>query len=437
MRVALLIVLIPLFFFGQKNNKKNNKTPVEEGYILYAPLFSKTTLLIDRNGQIKHTWKSKYNPAQSVYLLDNGILLHTGNDSSSFFFNGGGVIEKINARSEVVWRYVISDSLNRQHHDVYPMPNGNILALVWEKIPRREAIKCGRDSTKCGNYIWSEKIIEIKPVGSDKAELVWQWRVWDHLVQDRDPAFKNYANITASNGRLNINCRASVSEDWLHFNSITYDPQEDEILISNRNLCEIYIIDHSTSTAEAAGSKGGRSGRGGDILYRWGNDQNFAINHPQQLFGQHHATWLYDSNGKRGDILLFNNGTQRGGENEYSEILQLNVQKRANAYPLNESGAYEPTSASWRYLDTIVRHFFSYNVSSAQRLKNGNTLICEGAKGRFFEVNLQGETVWQFPLNKVTKTSVTEEEKNPIFRCTFYTEEDPKLRFLAKKKLNR
>jgi hypothetical protein len=63
------------------------------------------------------------------------------------------------------------------------------------------------------------------------------------------------------------------------------------------------------------------------------------------------------------------------------------------------------------------------NISGAQRLSNGNTLICEGTSGRFFEVDVTGNTVWKYvnpviPSGAVSQgTTVT---MNSVFRCTQY-----------------
>ena len=65
----------------------------------------------------------------------------------------------------------------------------------------------------------------------------------------------------------------------------------DQIVLSNHNLSEIWIIDHSTTTLEAASHSGGNSGKGGDLLYRWGNPQAYdqgtgadqLLNHQQHV----------------------------------------------------------------------------------------------------------------------------------------------------------
>jgi hypothetical protein len=401
---------------------KQTSKGVQPGFVLFAPLFSKTTYLIDRNGKVAHTWISKYNPAQSVYLLDNGNLLHTGNDSSKYFYGGGGVVEILNAKSEVLWQHQFSDSTLRQHHDVCPMPNGHILVLCWEKMAREEAIRCGRDPQKLGKAIWSEKILEVVPIAKDSVQIVWQWRIWDHLIQNLSSSHANFGEVSLHPEKLDINFLASVSEDWLHFNSLDYNVEQDQILISNRNLNEIYIIDHSTSTKEAASGVGGRMGRGGDLIVRWGNESAYKKENamPQMLFRQHHATWIRPSLEGAGEILLFNNGVQRNNEEkEYSEVISIVpsvVSTTVTSIPTQSNDIH------WSYKAKDPYSFFSFNVSSAQRLPNGNTLICEGAEGRLFEINSQKEIVWEyinpFPNSNEPSTD-SKNQMNQVFRCTW------------------
>ena len=59
-----------------------------------------------------------------------------------------------------------------------------------------------------------------------------------------------------------------LESDFLHVNSVAYNERLDQIAISVPEYGEIWILDHSTTTQEAAGSEGGRQGRGGDLLYR-------------------------------------------------------------------------------------------------------------------------------------------------------------------------
>ena len=114
-------------------------------------------------------------------------------------------------------------------------------------------------------------IVEIEPDGPTGGNIVWEWHVWDHLVQDADPTKDNYGVIADHPELLDINFGDVEGGTWLHVNAVDYNPELDQIVICARNVSEIYIIDHSTTAEEAAGHTGGNQGHGGDFLYRWGN----------------------------------------------------------------------------------------------------------------------------------------------------------------------
>jgi hypothetical protein len=419
-----------------QTSKVDEQKRANKGYVLFAPLFSKTTYLIDYNGRVAKTWTSKYNPGQSVYLLSDGKLLRTGNDSSRYFSGGGGVIELFDQKGILKWHYQISDSMQRQHHDVCPLPNGHLLVLCWERISKEEALLKGRK--QIGQVIWSEKIMELIPEGSHSAKIVWQWRLWDHLIQDVSANALTSTEVKAHPGKLDINFLATESPDWLHFNSVDYHAENDQILVSNRNLSEIYIIDHSTTTAEAATGQGGRWHRGGDFLFRWGNPLAYqnGSEKEQQLFRQHDATWIPKGLKGQGSILVFNNGVQRNGaEAEYSEVLSLLPVKDSSGNYLTSNGRYLPEYPDWIYQAKERSSFFSFNVSSAQRLPNGHTLICEGAEGRFFEVNEMGETVWVYTNPYGVKLVADRPEiQNQVFRCSWHGENEKAIRNLKIRK---
>ena len=147
---------------------------------------------------------------------------------------------------------------------------------------------------------------------------MWQWNAWDHLIQDYDASVDNYGVVADHPELLDINFIGATGNqagraDWMHCNGIDYNAVLDQIVLSCKNMNEIYIIDHSTTTAEAAGHTGGNSGKGGDLLYRWGNPQAYdsGLSSDQQLFGQHDVQWIEEGRAGAGDLLLFNNGVGR------------------------------------------------------------------------------------------------------------------------------
>ncbi|MFT4567893.1 MAG: hypothetical protein ACI9FN_002861 [Saprospiraceae bacterium] len=101
----------------------------------------------------------------------------------------------------------------------------------------------------------------------------------------------------------------SEGSDILHCNAINYNAALDQIVFSSPHISEIFIIDHSTTMAESADHKGGRYGRGGDFLYRWGNPHNYekGDSTDQQLFGQHDIRWIGKGYPGEGNLSLYNN----------------------------------------------------------------------------------------------------------------------------------
>jgi len=170
--------------------------------------------------------------------------------------------------------------------------------------------------------------------------------------------------------------------------------------VSLRNFSEVWIIDHSTTTKEAAGRTGGRSGKGGDLLYRWGNPRVYraGTTQEQQLYGQHDSHWIPKGLSGAGHVLIYNNGDTRPGS-RYSSIEEIVLPVDANGrYALGPDKKYGPARPVWSYSAPNPTDFYSVNISGVQRLPNGNTLICAGAPGIIFEITPQNRVVWQYNL---------------------------------------
>jgi hypothetical protein len=398
---------------------------LDDGYVLFAPMRSTTTYLIDKCGKEVNSWTTNYKPALSCYLLPDGALLRTGNTNSTSFTAGGsgGVIEKIDWNGSLTWSYTISNSLECQHHDVKALPNGNVLAIVWESKTSAEAIAEGRNPALTTTRVLSEKIIEIQPTGATTGTIVWEWKLWDHMVQDFDNSKPNYSTIAANPQLLNINFQASATnEDWIHLNSIDYNAALDQILVSSHSFSEVWVIDHSVSSAEAAGHTGGNSGKGGDIIYRWGNPRAYANGtvSDQKLFAQHDANWIESNFPFENQIMIFNNGTGRTGGN-YSTVEIINPP--VNGFNYTATLPYLPQNTSWNYNNGNPNSFYAQNISGAQQLANGNVLICDGPAGVFTEVNSAGQKVWQY-TNPVSNSGILNQgsipAQNLCFRSVFY-----------------
>ena len=369
------------------------------GYRLVAPLNSQEAWLVDGNGETVHRWTSSYPLSSVAYLLPNGNLLRTAavDDRSIRTGGAGGRVEELAWDGTVVWSFQISDSNYVLHHDVRKLPNGNYLMLLWERKSRLETIDAGGipERISPAGYL-NERIIEVRPNYPDGGDIVWQWNLWDHLVQNVDPEKQNYGDIAENWDRVDINFTADpTNDDPFHFNSVDYSPEFDQILISNRNFSEVWIIDHSTTTEEASTSNGGRSAKGGRLLYRWGNPQAWAGGQPsdQKISGQHNAHWIPPGLPGAGNVLLFNNITP--GFDFSSSVFELTLPADSTGfYDLTDK--FQPAAPTWSYLSTEPRAFYSAFISGAQRLPNGNTLICSGAQANIFEVTPDGEIVWLY-----------------------------------------
>jgi hypothetical protein len=375
------------------------------GYILFSPEYSTKTYIMDKNGSILHTWQSQYIQGFGLSLLENGDLLRTAMPyPNPRFFSGGitGRVERYSWNGSLEWSYTYSDQTHCLHHDIVMLPSGNILMIAWEYKTMAEAIAAGRDpATLPYGELWPDHVIEVQPTSPTDGAIVWEWHLWDHIIQDFDPAMANYGTITDHPELLDINYgndEGRQTADWNHVNAIDYNPVFDQILLSSHNQHEIWIIDHSTTTQEAAGHTGGSYGHGGDFLYRWGNPQTYdrGTNQDQQLFGQHDAQWIKSGFQGEGDIILFNNGEGRP-DGQYSTIDEFTppVMPYGN-YTLVPESPYGPIQLSWRYQAKDPFGFFGRYLSGVQRLPNGTTLITDGNHGLIFEVGFDCKILWKY-----------------------------------------
>ena len=406
-----------------------------EGYTLFAPLRSTTTYLVDMEGRLVHSWPGKTTPGQLSYLLEDGRLIRC-EMLHNLSFRGGGGGGRIITRSwegDVLWEFIYSNNHVQQHHDIEVLPNGNVLMIAWERKSRAEALAAGVDPQRVPDYgLFPDHIVEVRPEGADSGIIVWEWHLWDHLIQDVDSTKANYGVVEEHPELINLNAQLTATDtrqpDWWHSNAIDYNADLDQILISVRNYSEIWIIDHSTTTEEAAGHTGGRYGRGGDLLYRYGNVRAYHPHAPtlRQLYVQHDARWIEEGYPGAGNILIFSNGDQTMGS--YSSVLEIAPPVDSSGhYRIGGNGVYGSETPVWNYTAPNPRDFFAVNISGASRLPNGNTLICNGPVGEFFEVTPAGETVWRY-INPVTHDGpLTQGEEIPgsefskdnlVFRCT-------------------
>ncbi len=356
-------------------------------------------------------------------------------------------MERLAPDSEILWSFEFSNEEHLQHHDFEVLPNGNILLIAWERRSTAQAIAAGRDPASLGEQgMWPDFLVEIRPTLPQGGEIVWEWHAWDHLIQEADPDLPHFGKVAEHPERININFGGmdlrpqhireeeeqlliglgyigeeeeeahpapepsrnrrdngpEMRPDWLHTNAVAYNRERDLIALSIHHMSEIWVLDHSTTTEEAASSEGGQFGKGGDLLWRWGNPATYGLGgqKDQQLFSQHDVRWIPVGMPGAGDLTVFNNGQGRGAV-PFSSVDQITPPWTVDEGFVRVAGLpFGPAAANWTYQAKRPREFFSGHISGAIRLADGNTLIASGEQGWMFEVNSEGERVWEYRIPK-------------------------------------
>ncbi len=386
-----------------------NKEKAFDGYTLFSPHAkspawivdklpnpgSKTTYLIDMEGNVVHTWKHE-NPGMYAELLPSGNLLRAEKIPGSPVNFGGwhGLLREYSWDGRVVWEHRVSDATRVAHHGFDRLPNGNTAFLIWEFHSYDEALAKGRDP-KCTALspsgskgpgwgpdgqplmgIWPDAIIEVTP----KGEIAWEWHVWDHIGTGQDQIDINW--------RLPLSMGYMARADWTHWNSIRYNPKTDQYAVNSRDWGEIYIIDRKS----------------GNIVWRYGNPAThgkgkapagYHDDGDQILFGSHDVNWL-----PNGNISIFNNGTYRPSMNR-SSVMEINPRTK---------------QVVWEFRTRDPNSFSSDFQSAAQKLPNGNWLITATNNGHIFEVTQDKEVVWEFinPISVDDKPYCVKRDNEPF-----------------------
>ncbi len=407
---------------------RSNTPEVSPGYVLFAALVGDTTYLVDTEGRAVHTWQSDYAPASAIYLLDNGHLLRGAREQEADVFlagGRGGRLEEFSWDGELVWSFRFASRDHLLHHDVEVLPNGNILAIAWERKTAEEANQVGlRPDLTPEQGVWPDMVIEIEPQPPDGARIVWEWHLWDHTVQALNSTLPNYGEPSEHPELVDLNGKRDplevsaeemarlqalgyvptdatpddLSSDLLHTNAIAYNASLDQIALSVPEYSEIWVIDHGTTTAEAAGHTGGRWGRGGDLLYRWGNPRIYGRGDAddERLGFQHDVRWVPEGMPGAGHLMLFNN--RLGGDDDpHSAIWELAPSTDDQGrYVIQDGKPFGPETLAWSYTAPDKVSFYSSFISGAHRLENGHTFVTSGAQGRLFEITMGGEIVWEY-----------------------------------------
>lgn len=377
-----------------------DKDKLEKSLVFGINNGGKSAFLINKEGQLLKEWKFDRFLGNDLIILPNGKLLGIFKaDNLSFSFGGfGGVIRIINTDGTIDWEFNYHSDNYLAHHDIEMLPNGNILIMVWERINNIKAQQMGVNVT---NDLFTEALIEVNPSNN---EIVWEWHSIDHLVQDIDSSLPNFGVVKDNPQLINHNYALREDGDIFHANGIDYDPVKDVIYVSVNFYSEVWVIDHSTNSEESKSNSGGNYNKGGDLIYRFGNPETYNNNIGKRLFyNNHFPNYLQNNEIGAGNILIFNNNYNT----EQSIIHEL---KMPAQFKLTPDFDNEPIEV-WNFTSPDL---YNMRISGAVRLKNGNTLICEGDYG-FWEVTTEKEVVWKF------------NDVGNFWRAYSYLETDPEI----------
>ncbi|MBN1309712.1 MAG: aryl-sulfate sulfotransferase [Chitinispirillaceae bacterium] len=400
----------------------------KDGNIIFKWVHTIIDTIIDSSRTPPRVTTSKVSATcgYSCYLLENGNLLRSCSRPGLRVGDGAapvnGVIQEVDLDGTILWEDTIADVDQSLHHDFKPIkkPDGsyNVLAVSFVTATKEVAVAAGVDSAVFGTGMMqrksfqAEKIIEIKPdlTGAGNSEIVWQWHILDH-VASKDNVLAHPELFDGTHPTW-----PAFPAQWVHLNGIDYSAEKDLVLFSSRVFSEVYVIDHSTSTEEARGSTGGNYGKGGGLLYRWGHPSNYImefidsmiitperitvrrgdttitpaettivtkrLGHEGDLVNCLHCpTWIPEGYRNAGNILFFHNNADANmkqvGCSQAVEINPWDAEGALNTLTAGSPAA--PLPATWVYESTDS--MYSASMSSAIRMKSGNTLVHEAYPG--------------------------------------------------------
>ncbi len=360
-------------------------------YMLYGDKGESHAYLVDTSCARYRTWRAMIpsGTGYACYMMPGGKLLRAAEITPRTYWLAGGVTGDAQIWSWEgvrLWDYILQDATRTLHHDLCAMPNGHILMIAYEFKTPAELDAAGDISP---DTTWVDMIMEVEPIYPSGGNVVWEWHLWDHLCQNTDSTKSNYVSSISQHPELmNVNYPNNVIRpDWMHVNGIDYNDSLDQITFSSRYNNEIYVIDHSTTTAQAATHSGGRSGMGGDFLYRWGNPAAYGItSQPTQFNVVHDAHWIPRDCPRANSLVGFNNlytTTQ-------SAVQIFMPPYDGYRYTFTPGVGYGPAAPD-RTIPTLGR---SLTMGNSQQLPNGNTLICVAQNAYIYEIDSLGNRLW-------------------------------------------
>jgi hypothetical protein len=339
--------------------------------------------LIDMNNTVIHTWSLLGFPAK---LLPGGSIIGGIEFNNMDEFHS---IAQENWEGDIVWEFQNwSNGWSRHHHDFEREGNP-----VGYYAPGQEYVDNGTTLVLARSTLINRSINLIMPLDDDVIyEVDWEGNltgfVWHANEHFNEMGFTLWAKLGIYHQIMPYLFR-STFQGWLHINSISelgenhwYDEGDSRfnprnIILDSRQASFMAIIDRNT----------------GKIVWRIGPDYSKATEAGKKLspiIGMHNAHMIPKGLPGEGNILVFDNGGYSGYGLLGVPIRYLRFYSRVIEF---NPVTYDVV---WEYEKKDTPRFYSDRISGAQRLPNGNTLICEGSRGRIFEVTPEKTIVWEY-----------------------------------------
>lgn len=364
----------------------NNPEKAYNGYTIIGPLRATPhgVPLIDMNGKVVHKWMNV--EGQPAKVLPGGNLLATlvyydPNNWTSRKTEGATVVE-MDWDGKIVWEFskyvekpATADMIklsaktfwsSNQHHEIQREGNP-----VGYHSPGMEYKKDGNTLIAASKMVNGKETGTLYIVGK-AGNIVWEWVYAEHEKEYKAKGIADFQNTASWVG----------PNKWYSQDPVKYAAFHPENIISDDGQEVIYIIDHKT---------GGVAWQLGPKFDKDDPLRSLGMMLPETGFKGlpgggmiHHAHMIPKGLPGEGNILVFNNGMP------ISEVLEI------DPVTMKKVWEYSGLAEGYAKNHSIAHSFFSATVSSAQRLPNGNTFICEGNGGRLFEVTKDHEIVWEY-----------------------------------------
>jgi len=348
------------------------------GYTIF-PAKNKGAVLIDMNGNVVKSWKMIQ--GYPVKILPGGYAM--GGTTRGENRTGFHELVQLDFDGNIIWKFNKADQIKvggkmiwsaRHNHDWQREGNpvGYYVPGMDPLVDRGKTLivtyRSGLLPEITQKYlIRHSRIIEVTWDG----EIVWDWLVADHFEEMKYS--QEAKNTIMRHGWKHQHCVFINTASYLGPNK-WYDAGDkrfhpDNIITDDRGV-RIYIISKKT----------------GKIVWMVGPDYTLstALRKLGCIIGPHHAHVIPKGLPGEGNILVFDNGAHRFFTQDldyYSRVLEVNP---------------ATNKIEWEYKDDPPSEFYAFGMGGAQRLPNGNTLICETHGGRIFEVTPDCEMVWEY-----------------------------------------